>query len=111
MTDIRRIADPISQKYYYPQTHYLAVKGLTGFVDKRIDEKSNYAKYIEDFELLNNSGLFYFDKNTKNKPAGIESGYLQAMFKDSKNGVIEVATTNKYLEVADGQLSDLKERS
>jgi len=109
MTDIRRIADPITKKYYYPQTHYLAVLGLTEFVKGMVQK--DYADYIEDLKLINTSGLFYFDKDTENKPAGIEIGYLQASFMNSKNGVIEVVTTNNYFEVVDGVLSDIKERS
>lgn len=108
MTDIRRIADPITKKYYYPQTHYLAVLGLTEFVRGMI--KNDYVSYVEDLKLINTSGLFYFDLNTKNKPASIEEGYMQAYFKDSTNGIIEIKTTNNYFEMVDGQLSDLKER-
>lgn len=112
MTDIRRIADPQTRKYYYPQTHYLAVQGLTEFVNGLIDSRMNsYATYIKDLKSIDTSGLFYFDSNTLNKPTNIDKGYLQAIFMGSKNGIIEVKTTNKYFEIIDGQLSDIKERS
>jgi len=109
VTDIRRVADPITKKYYYPQTHYLAVLGLTEFVRNLVN--NNYVNYVEDLKSINTSGLFYFDQDTKNKPVSIQSGYLQAYFRNSANGVIEVKTTNYYFEVIDSQLSDLKERS
>lgn len=107
--------DPDTRQRFYAKTHVLAIDGLEDYMDGRVhskgDSNKNYAKYIQDFELINDSGLFYFDQDTKNKPAGIEKGYLQAIFMNSKNGVIEVAATNKYFDVVDGQLSELQERS
>ena len=48
---------------------------------------------------------------TVNKPANILKGYLWATFTDLKNGVVEVLTTNKYYEIIDGKMSELKERA
>lgn len=108
------LVDPNTRERFYVKTQVLAIDGLQKYVDDRITLKSdpnrNYAKYIEDLNLIDNSGLFYFNQDTKNKPAGIEEGYLQAIFMDSQNGIIEVATTNNYFEVIDGVLSDMKER-
>lgn len=108
MEEIRRIADPISKEFYYPQTHYLGVVGLDEHINSLMN--NNYATYVKDMKLINTSGPFYFDQNTLNKPANIPKGYLQAVFMDEKNGVIEVMTTNNYYEITDGTLSDIKER-
>lgn len=106
--------DPDTRQRFYAKTHVLAIDGLEDYMDGRVhskgDSNKNYAKYIEDLNLIDNSGLFYFDQDTKNKPTNIEKGYLKAIFMDSKNGIIEVATTNNYFELIDGQLSDIKER-
>lgn len=114
MTQIRMMIDPDTRQRFYAKTHVLAIDGLEDYMNSRVpskgDSNNNYAKYIEDLNLITDSGLFYFDQDTKNKPAGIEKGYLQAIFMDSKNGVIEIAATNKYFDVVDGQLSELKER-
>jgi len=109
------MVDPVTRKKFYTKTQVLAIDGLDKYLSDWVtppsDSNKNYAKYIEDLNLIDNSGLFYFGKDTKNKPAGIEKGYLQAIFMDSKNGVIEVAATNNYFEMVDGQLSEIKERS
>jgi len=109
------MVDPYTRKLFYAKTTVLAVDGLDKFIADRVnppsDSTKHYAKYIEDLNLIDDSGLFYFDSSTKNKPAGIDHGYLQAIFMDSKNGVIEIAATNNYFEMNDGQLSELKERS
>lgn len=110
MTDIRSVADPIDKKIYYPQTHYLAVIGLLDFVNNILDKRYDYVSKINDLKLINTSGHFYFDQETKNKPADIPRGYLQAYFMDDKNGIIEVMTTNKFYEVVGGELSEIKER-
>ncbi|PMD70251.1 hypothetical protein NV391_02570 [Companilactobacillus crustorum] len=114
MTQIRMMVDPNTGKRFYVKTHVLGIDGLQQYVDDRValkdDSNKNYAKYIEDLNLIDNSGLFYFDQDTKNKPSNIEKGYLRAIFMDSKNGVIEVTATNNYFEIVDGQLSDIKER-
>lgn len=109
------MVDPFTRKLFYAKTTVLAIDGLDKYIADRVnppsDSNKHYAKYIEDLNLIDDSGLFYFDSNTKNKPAGIDHGYLQAIFMDSNNGVIEVAATNNYFEMNDGQLSELKERS
>lgn len=111
MTDIRSVADPIDKKIYYPQTHYLAVIGLMDFINKLVDKKINMVKRIDDLKSVNTSGHFYFDENTLNIPENISSGYLNAVFIDKKNGIIEIMTTNKYLEVINGVFSNIKERT
>lgn len=113
MTDIRSVADPITKEIYYPQTHYLAIIGLVDFTNKLFDSKLkdlNKPKYTEDLKQLNASGLFYFDDKTKNKPADIPKGILQAVFIDEKNGIIEILTTNYFFNVVDGELSKIQER-
>lgn len=55
------------------------------------------SQYVKDMKLINTSGPFYFDENTLNKPANIPKGYLRA--------------TNKYYEIIDGEMSELKERA
>lgn len=107
MSPIYKLPDENGQ-FYYPQTHYLAVVDL----DKHINSLLNnqYATYVKDMKLVNTSGPFYFDENTLNKPANIPKGYLQSIFMDSKNGVIEILTTNYYYEISDGILSEIKER-
>lgn len=111
MEDIRRIPDPITGKYYYPQTHYLAVVDLDNHIKELMNQNNTYATYVKDMKLINASGPFYFDENTLNKPANIPKGYLRATFTDLKNGVVEVLTTNKYYEIIDGEMSELKERA
>ena len=111
MEDIRRIADSITADFYYPQTHYLAVVGLDNHIKELMNQNNTYAKYVKDMKLIDTSGPFYFDENTLNKPANIPKGYLRATFIDSKNGVIEVMTTNNYYEITDGEMSELKERA
>jgi len=111
MEDIRRIPDPITGKYYYPQTHYLAVVDLDNHIKDLMNQNNIYATYVKDMKLINASGPFYFDGNTLNKPANIPKGYLRAIFTDLKNGVVEVLTTNKYYEIIDGEMSELKERA
>lgn len=69
------------------------------------------SQYVKDMKLINASGPFYFDENTLNKPANIPKGYLRATFIDLKNGVVEVLTTNKYYEIIDSEISELKERA
>ena len=38
MEDIRRIPDPITGKYYYPQTHYLAVVDLDNHIKELMNQ-------------------------------------------------------------------------
>ncbi|GEO59574.1 hypothetical protein [Companilactobacillus bobalius] len=109
MEDIRRIADPITKEFYYPQTHYLAVIDLDNHIKDLMNQNNTYAKYVKDMELIDTSGPFYFDENTLNKPANIPKGYLRATFIDSKNGIVEIITTNEYYEFTDGEMSELKE--
>lgn len=111
MEDIRRIADPITAEFYYPQTHYLAVVDLDNHIKELMNQNNTYATYVKDMKLINTSGPFYFDENTLNKPANIPKGYLQATFMDEKNGIIEILTTNNYYEITDGEMSELKERA
>ena len=110
MIDIKRMADPADGKYFYPQTHYLAVQGLTKYVNSLMESKTEYAKYVKDLKSINTPGLFYFDSNTANKPANIPKGILQAIFIDEDNGIIEVLTTNYYFNVVNGVVSDIQER-
>lgn len=78
---------------------------------KRIQTVNKLSQYVKDMKPINASGPFYFDENTLNKPADIPKGYLRATFTDFKNGVVEVITTNKYYEIIDGKMSELKERA
>lgn len=111
MEDIRRIADPITKEFYYPQTHYLAVIDLDNHIKDLMNQNNIYATYVKDMKLINASGPFYFDENTLNKPANIPKGYLRATFMDEKNGIVEIITTNEYYEFTDGEMSELKERA
>jgi len=110
--DIRFVKDPYTRKRFFPQTHYLAVLGLREFVKDLIKENQNeYANYVSDLREIKTSGHFYFDENTLNKPANIQKGYLQAIFINEKNGIIEVMTTSYFYETNDGVMSDIKERT
>lgn len=102
------MADPITKRIFYPQTHYLAVSGLRDFVKSLTNE---YASYVSDVKLIKTPGHFYFDENTLNKPANVPKGYLQATFMNQNNGIIEVMTTSYFYEVVDGVISDIKERT
>ena len=84
---------------------------LDDHIKELMNQNNTYAKYVKDMKLINASGPFYFDENTLNKPANIPKGYLQAIFMNEKNGIVEILTTNKYYEITDGIISDIKERA
>lgn len=84
---------------------------LDDHIKELMNQNNTYATYVKDMKLINASGPFYFDENTLNKPANIPKGYLQAIFMNEKNGIVEILTTNKYYEITDGIISDIKERA
>lgn len=97
------MADARSGDVYYPQTHYQAVVNFDKGVKKLIS-----SSYLIDLKSINDSGLFYFDKHTKNKPDEIDSGFLQAVFINNKNGFIKLLGTLNFYEIKDGTWSGLK---
>ena len=111
MRSIIELKIPTTNKYFYPQTNYLAVVGLDNHIRELMNQNKIYATYVKDMKLINTSGPFYFDENTLNKPANIPKGYLQATFMNEKNGIVEILTTNNYYEIIDGEMSDIKERA
>lgn len=52
MEDIRRIPDPVTGRYYYPQTHYLAVVDLDNHI-KELMNQNDIAITPEAQAILN----------------------------------------------------------
>lgn len=103
MTEIRSVADASSGEIYYPQTHYQAVIDFNKGVRNLIS-----SSYLIDLKSISDSGLFYFDKNTKNKPDEIDSGFIQAVFIDRTNGFVKLLGTLNFYEIKDGTWSGLQ---
>lgn len=112
MTEIRSVADSVDKKQYYPQTHYQAVidfsKGCKNAIDEQYLKNLLKPKYVKDMHLIKESGLFYFDENTQNKPAPLTNGFIQAVFSDENNGVIKLLTTLNYYEIKNAVWSELQ---
>lgn len=111
MTEIRSIADS-TRTFYYPQTHYQAVVGFEEGIKNIVNYEyvSNLTKpqYLKDLYSISESGLFYFDDKTANKPEQLSNGFVQALFYDTKNGVINLINTLNFYEIKDSKWSKLK---
>lgn len=111
MTEIRSIADS-TRTFYYPQTHYQAVVGFEEGIKNIVNYKyvSNLTKpqYLKDLYSISESGLFYFDDKTANKPEQLSNGFVQALFYDAKNGVVNLINTLNFYDIKDSKWSKLK---
>lgn len=111
MTEIRSIADS-TRTFYYPQTHYQAVVGFEEGIKNIVNYKyvSNLTKpqYLKDLYSISESGLFYFDDKTTNKPEQLSNGFVQALFYDAKNGVVNLINTLNFYDIKDSKWSELK---
>lgn len=111
MIEIRSVADSTGT-IYYPQNHYQAVLGFDKGVKQVVD--ANYIKglikpkYVKDLHSISGSGLFYFDEKTRNKPSQLNNGFVQALFYDAKNGVVNLINTLNFYEIKDNKWSELK---
>ncbi|RHW46077.1 hypothetical protein DS832_06930 [Bombilactobacillus bombi] len=112
MTEIRSVADSVDKKTYYPQTHYQAVidfaKGCKNVIDEKYIKSLIKPKYVKDLHSIKESGLFYFDENTQNKPAQLDNGFIQAVFSDENNGAAKLLTTINYYEIKNAVWSELQ---
>ena len=111
MTEIRSIADS-TRTFYYPQTHYQAVVGFEEGIKNIVNSEyvSNLTKpqYLKDLYSISESGLFYFDDKTANKPEQLSNGFVQALFYDAKNGVVNLINTLNFYDIKDSKWSELK---
>lgn len=111
MTEIRSIADS-TRTFYYPQTHYQAVVGFEEGIKNIVNSEyvSNLTKpqYLKDLYSISESGLFYFDDKTANKPEQLSNGFVQALFYDAKNGVVHLINTLNFYDIKDSKWSKLK---
>ena len=111
MIEIRSIADS-TRTFYYPQTHYQAVVGFEEGIKNIVnyDYVNNLTKpqYLKDLYSISESGLFYFDDKTANKPEQLSNGFVQALFYDAKNGVVNLINTLNFYEIKDSKWSELK---
>ena len=54
MEDIRRIPDPVTGRYYYPQTHYLAVVDLDNHIKELMNQNNTYVTKDDVIKMLAN---------------------------------------------------------
>jgi len=54
MEDIRRIPDPVTGRYYYPQTHYLAVVDLDNHIKELMNQNNTYVTKDDVTKMLAN---------------------------------------------------------
>lgn len=111
MIEIRSVADSTGT-VYYPQNHYQAVlefdKGVKQVVDANYINNFIKPKYVKDLHSIVESGLFYFDEKTSNKPSQLNNGFVQTLFYDEKNGVVNLVNTLNFYEIQDSKWSELK---
>lgn len=111
MTEIRSIADS-TRTFYYPQTHYQAVvgfeEGIKNIVNSEYVNNLTKPQYLKDLYSISESGLFYFDDKTINKPEQLSNGFVQALFYDAKNGVVNLINTLNFYDIKDSKWSELK---
>lgn len=111
MTEIRSIADS-TRTFYYPQTHYQAVvgfeEGIKNIVNSEYVNNLTKPQYLKDLYSISESGLFYFDDKTINKPEQLSNGFVQALFYDAKNGVVNLINTLNFYEIKDSKWSELR---
>jgi len=55
MEDIRRIPDPVTGRYYYPQTHYLAVVDLDNHIKELMNQNNTYVTKDDVIKMLANN--------------------------------------------------------
>ncbi|MCO6542133.1 MAG: hypothetical protein J6573_07520 [Lactobacillus sp.] len=103
MTEIRSVADSVDKNVYYPQTHYQAIIGFEKGIRNIIQPS-----YLKDLHSIKESGLFYFDEKTINKPAQLTSGFIQAILSDEKNGLVQILSTLNFYDIKDGTWSKLQ---
>jgi len=65
MEDIRRIPDPVTGRYYYPQTHYLAVVDLDNHIKELMNQNNTYVTKDDVTKMLANNTYATKDDVTK----------------------------------------------